>query len=34
MLENGILTKEQKNGKLTKEEGKLKRYYNSFLGSY
>ncbi len=34
MLKNGILTKEQKNGKLTKEEGKLKRYYDSYLGSF
>jgi hypothetical protein len=34
MLKNGKLKKEEKNGVLTKEEGKLKRYYNSFLGSY
>jgi uncharacterized protein YwbE len=34
MLKNGILKKDQKNGKLTKEEGKLKRYYDSFLGSF
>jgi len=34
MLKKGILTKEQKNGKLTKEEGKLKRYYDSYLGSF
>ena len=34
MLKNGILTKDQKNGKLTKEEGKLKRYYDSYLGSF
>jgi len=34
MLKNGILTKEQKNGRLTKEEGKLKRYYDSYLGSF
>jgi len=34
MLKNGISTKEQKNGRLTKEEGKLKRYYDSYLGSF
>jgi hypothetical protein len=34
MLKNEILKKNQKNGKLTKEEEDLKLYYDSFLGSY
>jgi len=34
MFKNGKLIKEEKNGELTKDERKLSRYYEGFLGSY
>ena len=34
MTENEKLKKEQRNGKLTKDERKLRRYYDTFLGGF